>query len=68
MSKGTREREKKTQSDEKTQTINELMHVEMYGTNVFQSHCPCMSPFCTIIKGSMAPFVRPIMGLGKNKL
>ncbi len=59
--------QKKTQSDKKAQTVIELINVEMYDTKVFQSHCPCMSPFCTIIKGDMAPFVRIIMGFGKNK-
>ncbi len=58
-----RARKKKTQSDKKAQTVIELIHVEMNATKVFQHHCPCMSPFCTIIKGDVAP----IMGLGKNK-
>ena len=68
MPKGTREREKKAQSDKKTQTVIELIHVEMYGTKVFQSHCPCMSPFCPIITKDVALFIRTIIELGKNKL
>ncbi len=62
-----RKKKKNTQGDKiKNTTVIELIHVEMYGTKVFQSHCSCMSPFCTIFKGDMAPLPEQSWDWGKK--